>query len=122
VDRAVTIALGEMYLKRGISERRRVTRSWVDKSSLSNAGNGMPYKKRSYRLGADPPKNESGMTAALSSYNQSHSFVSAGNGSWTAVNSFNSKFGTWLMLIVHTRLCCWRAEMMLATPLPGDGE
>jgi len=37
----------------------------VDKSSFGNVGNGMAFKTRNRRRGADPPKNESGRTGTI---------------------------------------------------------
>lgn len=57
-DRQVTIVSGKMYPECGISQRRRVTRSWADKGSLSNAGNAMPTNEGYCRCGTDVPKND----------------------------------------------------------------
>jgi hypothetical protein len=95
MDRLATIASGEMYPEWGISWRERLTRSVVDKSSFPNPGNGMPAKYNDCRHGADPPKNESGSTCDLSSFDEDErlSVFSTGNGSFVAKVP-NNELGT----------------------------
>jgi hypothetical protein len=72
-----------------------VTRSEVVERSFGNPGNGMPDKVSLFRRGADPPKNELGMTGAFSSDAESSRFVSAGNDFFMTriPNFFTSEFG-----------------------------
>jgi len=48
--------------------REILTRPVADESSIGNPGNGMRFKLRYFKRGADPPKNESGMAGAVSSF------------------------------------------------------
>src|SRR6267142_3720721 len=108
-----------MYPEWGISQRYRVTRSVVDKSSFPNPGNGMPVNWISRRRGADPPKNESGSTAAFLLFDVRIRMVRAGNG-FIATNCFNNEFGAPRIQIPRTRFC-WSSEAMRSvTPRSGD--
>ena len=93
-----------------------MARSWVDRSSFGNAGNGMPDKSSDLRRGADAPKNESGRSSPFSSFDQSRRDVSAGKGFFIVANLFNSEFGIPSMCILHTRSCCLSATIMFAIP------
>src|SRR6267142_4460060 len=108
-----------MYPEWGISQRYRVTRSVVDKSSFPNPGNGMPSNQISRRRGADPPKNESGSTGAFASFDKRSRLVRAGNG-FIATDFFNNEFGTPLIQITRTRLYCLSAAMRLVIPRSGN--
>src|SRR6266850_3046628 len=108
-----------MYPEWGISQRYRVTRSVVDKSSFPIPGNGMPLKEIVRRRGADPPKNESGSTAAFSSFDQRIRVVRAGN-DIIAKDLFNNEFGTPRIQIPRTQFCCLSAAIILVTPRIGD--
>ena len=117
VDRVVMISSGEMIPDFGICQRSQATRSVADKSSFPNAGNGngMPLKSSDRRRGADPPRNESGMTGALSSFETSVRSVNSWNRFFIAAD-FKSESGTPKMLILHTRSCRLSAAMILVTP------
>ena len=60
--RQVAISSGEMYPDIGTSTRPRLVMWVADKMNLGNVGNGMPYKKKDFKSGADPPKKVSGST------------------------------------------------------------
>ena len=110
VDSAVTIRSGEEF---GISKRINSTRSMADKSSFRSAGNGnrVPLSLSDQRRGADPSRNESGMTGKLSfSCETSIRSVNIGN-CFVIAADFNSEFETLEMLILHTRSCRSRAAM-----------
>ena len=119
VDRVATIASGEINPEWGISKRERLTRSVVDKSSFPIPGNGMPSNQVVRRLGADPPKNESGSTGAFSSCDKRFRFVRAGN-RFNTTDFFNNEFGTPQMQIPRTRFRCLSAARILVTPCSGD--
>src|SRR5712691_4046762 len=68
LEREVTTSSGAMYPECGMFHRRRLTRSFADKSNLPTAGDGIPSKLSSWSHGTDPPKKESGRTGALSSF------------------------------------------------------
>src|SRR5216683_2500044 len=92
-----------------------MTRSVADKSSLGNAGNGMPPKLRRCSRGADLPKNESEMTGDILSFDQISKCVSAGNGSCiTAANVSMSEHET-MRSILDTRSLSSIAEMTFST-------
>jgi len=112
----VTMESGGMYPEGEIFQSWRLTRSWVDKSSFSNAGNGIPSKKSRRNHGADAPKNESGRTGADLSWDRRSRPVSSGNGFFIAPNCFRSEFGTPQMSILHMRSCCSSAVKRLDTP------
>jgi hypothetical protein len=77
-------------------------RSVADKRSFGNPGNRMPSNSRSFRRGADPPKNESGMTVAVSN-EKSARCLSTGKGFCIAIET-SSKWGTRRrMMIIATR-------------------
>src|SRR6266403_3678282 len=82
-ERQATITSGEMYPDRGMPESSRLTRFFVDERKFGNVGNGMACKVSHCSCGADPPKNESGITAiALSCSDAARVIVSStGNGS-----------------------------------------
>jgi hypothetical protein len=124
VDRAVTIASGEMYPELGILQRPRSTRSLVDKSSFPTVGNEIPTKQSDRNDGVDPTMNESGRTGASSGSlnDQILSFVRASNGFFIAANFFNSGSGILHMLILHTRLRCSSAALTLAVACTGCGR
>jgi hypothetical protein len=119
VDRLATIASGEIYPELGISQRCRVTRSVVDKSSFPIPGNGMPSNRILRRRGVDPPKNESGSTGAFKSCDVRHRFARAGNG-FIATDVFSIEFGAPQISIPHTRFCCLSAATRFVTPRIGD--
>ena len=62
--------------------------SVADKSSFGKPGIGMRSNVSFRRLGIDPPKNESGTTATISSSDQSSRCVSSGKGSCIADKRF----------------------------------
>jgi hypothetical protein len=110
----------DMYPEPGISSRRSVIRSVVDKSSFWGTGNGMPYKSSDRKRGANPPRNDSGRTGGhLSSDDESCMDFSSGNGTLKAPNFFNSEFGTPQRRISHTRSRHFSAAMILRTPRSG---
>src|SRR6267154_38976 len=83
-EKPVTIASGEMYPEGGIVERESSARLGADKRSFGIPGNGTYSKISDRRLGADPPKNESGRvgnTGSCSSFDATSKYVSFGNGS-----------------------------------------
>src|SRR5712672_2763195 len=61
------ITSGEMYPAVWISQREGLTRE-LDKRSWGNPGSTMPRKINNRRRGADPPKNASGRTTVVPSY------------------------------------------------------
>src|SRR6266853_6622983 len=89
----------------------------VDESSFGNAGNGILSNQRDPRRGADPPKNESEMTGAIPSVDQSHKSVSTGNGSCIASTILsNSELEKFQRSIRDTRSLSSSAAMTLSTP------
>ena len=85
----------------------------ADRSSFGNPGNGMECKVRDHRRGADPPKNESGMTGGVSPYDQSCRSINSGNG--TCIDAKTSSNCQLLMRksTSCTRLLCPSATVML---------
>src|SRR5216683_6324524 len=80
----------------------------------------MPCKESSCSRGADPPKNESEMTGAILSFNQSIKCISAGNGSCiAAANLFKSELETLRNSISNTRSLSSSAEMTFSTSSTG---
>jgi hypothetical protein len=76
-----------MYPEWGIFSRERSTRSVADKSSLDNPENRIPSRLSVRRRGADPPKNESGTTGTVSSFDSKSRRVSSGNGTCIAAKA-----------------------------------
>ena len=69
-----------------------------------------------FRSGANPPRNVSGMTGAVSSLVSSSRIFSAGNGFCIAAKSFSrSELETPSSRISHTRPWCSSAAMMLSS-------
>src|SRR5260221_4777138 len=119
VERLLAMSSGEMYQEIGIRSRRSVTRSVEYKSSFRSAGNEMPCRSSDRRLGANPPRKESGSTehpSLSSDSEESCKDVSAVNATFNAVDLFNSEFGTPQRLISRTRRGHWSAAMTFRTP------
>ena len=113
-----TIDSGEIHPERETDPRERVTRSRVDKSSFLIAGNRMSHKLSDCRVGADPPKNESGKVGTSSRYDNdkaSSSSISAGKGSLIVASSSNNEVGAPSIKILHTRSCRLSTEMTSVT-------
>ncbi len=89
VERSVTIASGEMYPERGMPQRERWTRSVADKSSLGKLGNGIRSNESDRRRGANPPRNKSGTTGSVISFDTRSRYASAGNGSCSTAKTFS---------------------------------
>src|SRR5712691_9110515 len=58
----VAITSGAMYPELGMSRKARDSIRVAEKTNLGNDRNGMPDKMNVLRRGADPTKNDSGMT------------------------------------------------------------
>ena len=80
----------------------------------------MPYKLKFYRLGADLPRNELGMTGSASPvllYKSSRRSANSGNGTCIAAKTLsNHRPAGTQRSTRHTRLVCPSAAMMFSVP------
>jgi hypothetical protein len=87
-------------------------RRLANRSIVSNPGNETPCSERDRRRGADPPKNESGTTDTVSSYDRSAKSISSGNGPCIAAQGFSGcEDGS---MISDMRSLCASATIMLS--------
>ncbi len=116
-ERHVAIASGEMYPEGGMPESSSRTRQVADKSNFGNPENKVQSNVKDRRRGADPPRNESGMTGSVSSSGKSRRSVNSGNGTCiTARNSSNCQPEKYERKTSDTRLLCPSAAMTLSMP------
>src|SRR6266403_5250171 len=88
----------------------------ADERSFGNSGNGMPSNQTVFRRGADPPKNESGMTGSVSALDLSDRYVISGNGTCIAAQTFShGELLRYSRSMEHTRSLRSSKAMMLSS-------